>query len=106
MSCTTTAASVPVTEPAAGVSYVQHSYIVTIRSSDEFEPHIQRLQEYVQSCLRDKHAETRNDIEFEMGMVADEINAYSATFPEMILRWLQSRPEVETIERNTLQYLC
>ncbi|KAF8214822.1 hypothetical protein K438DRAFT_1955870 [Mycena galopus ATCC 62051] len=85
MSSTTTTASVPVTEPPAGVSYVQHSYMVTIHSSDEFEPHIQRLQEYVQSCLRDKHAEMRNDIEFRMGVVVDLINMYSTTFPEMVL---------------------
>ncbi|KAJ7120298.1 hypothetical protein C8R44DRAFT_853544 [Mycena epipterygia] len=81
------------------VSYVPHMYGVELHSADQLQPHLERLREYFRGCPM----ASQEDVEFSVDPPFDSQprSHYYATLPPIILRWVQARPEVKWIERET-----
>jgi hypothetical protein len=88
----------------AGVPYAPHRYLVTIRTTEELDPHIERLREYVESCPIDTH----DNVGFGVlnVMRRNYWIGYSASLPPIILEWVQSQPEVEQIGKSPRVSVC
>jgi hypothetical protein len=84
-----------------GIEYIEHRYSVIIRDPGQLELHLSLLSEYVEF----RGVQSHDIVTFEL-TVLPALSAYLATFPPDVLQWVQSRPEVEVIERDTRVYLC
>jgi hypothetical protein len=54
------------------------------------------LEDYVKTCP----VESFEGVAFELLCVIDVASGYGAAFPPVVLRWVQSRPEVQAIDQD------
>ncbi|KAJ7611882.1 hypothetical protein DFH06DRAFT_1345273 [Mycena polygramma] len=78
-----------------------NSYSVTLRPGEGLERHLELLNEYVKSCP----IETHDNVGFMICSTQDlqfdgAVPGYSALLPPIIVKWVQSRPEVDAIVRS------
>jgi hypothetical protein len=73
--------------------YIEHRYSVIIRDPEQLELHLSLLNEYVET----RGIKSHDIVTFELSTVLPDSSVYFATFPPGILRWVQSRLEVEGI---------
>ncbi|KAJ6559979.1 hypothetical protein B0H19DRAFT_1234410 [Mycena capillaripes] len=83
-------------------------YCVKIRTQDQLQPHLALLEDYVKTCP----VESFEGVAFELLGVIDVASGYGAALPLVVLRWVQSRPEVQAIDQDSpllaipIVYLC
>ncbi|KAJ7909079.1 hypothetical protein B0H13DRAFT_2330783 [Mycena leptocephala] len=68
-------------------------YSVILRDREQLEPHLALLKEYIEA----RSVKAHDTVTFELVGVVPRLSAYSATLPPGVLRWVQSRPEVQEI---------
>lgn len=71
-------------------------YCVKIRTQEQLQPHLVLLEDYVKTCP----VESFEGVAFELLCVIDVASGYGAAFPPVVLRWVQSRPEVQAIDQD------
>ncbi|KAJ7763990.1 hypothetical protein DFH07DRAFT_770645 [Mycena maculata] len=86
----------------SGLPYIPHKYSIILRSRDDLATHLALLKEYVETCPADSF----EGVDFEIETVVDRISCYFAALPPIVLQWVQSRPEVKTIDQQTWHQLC
>ncbi|KAJ7921526.1 hypothetical protein B0H13DRAFT_1866676 [Mycena leptocephala] len=93
---------IPITE-LPDIPYEANRYSVFLRTQEEVKPHLELLYAYVRSCPIDTHDNIGFMVIEPLPEEGDCERCYSAMLPPIILRWVQFRPEAESIHRETRQ---